>query len=65
MAQKKKNTSSQKESGNKKDLPGYPSYPANEDIYNQQKEETDIDPEQINKTKTPNEKSGTRKRKEF
>jgi hypothetical protein len=34
--------------------PGYPTYPPSEDIYNQAKEETEIDPEDISKTKTSN-----------
>jgi len=32
-------------------LPGYPTYPASEDIYNQDKEEKEIDPEEISKLK--------------
>ena len=47
------------------DVPGYPLYPENEDIYEQQKEETAINPEQISKTKSPNEKAGTRNEKDF
>lgn len=35
------------------DLPGYPPYPKNEDIYSQFKEEQDIDPEDPTKTKEP------------
>ena len=49
----------------KRDFPGYPHYPASEDIYNQEKEETDINPEDITKTKTPNEKQGTKNEKGF
>lgn len=37
--------------GKKIILPGYPTYPANEDIYNQDKEEIEIDPEEITKIK--------------
>jgi hypothetical protein len=33
-----------------------PEYPASEDIYNKYKEEQDINPEDISKKKTPNEK---------
>ena len=40
-----------------KDLPGYPIYPAGEDIYNNAKEEKDIDPEDVSKHKSPNEDS--------
>lgn len=32
-------------------LPGYPTYPDNEDIYNQDKEEKEIDPEETSKLK--------------
>lgn len=35
--------------------PAYPTYPESEDIYNHDKEETEIDPEDISKTKTPND----------
>jgi len=34
------------------------SYPAADDIYSQSKEETGMDPEDITRTKTPNEKRG-------
>lgn len=37
------------------DFKGYPIYPANEDIYNRQRNETEIDPEQLSLHKTPNE----------
>ncbi len=46
-------------------LPGYPLYPASEDIYGRLKEETDINPEDISKTKVPNEKAGTQNEKGF
>jgi hypothetical protein len=36
-------------------LPGYPSYPADEDIYNNFKEETEVNPEDITSTKSENE----------
>ena len=39
----------------KMDLPGYPMYPAGEDIYKKFKEEGSIDPEDTTKTKSPNE----------
>lgn len=32
-------------------LPGYPTYPDDEDIYNQEKEEKEIDPEETTKLK--------------
>lgn len=39
------------ESDNNQDPEGYPLYPENEDIYNKFKEEQDIDPEDITRTK--------------
>src|ERR1017187_655771 len=55
-ASKEKPVAETKE-GNAKDnnLPGYPLYPASEDIYSKSKEETDIDPEDISHHKIPNE----------
>ncbi|MFP5042494.1 hypothetical protein [Parasediminibacterium sp. JCM 36343] len=47
-----------------KDFPGYPIYPANEDIYSRFKEEEDIDPEDVSKLKTENEKGKFEKRNE-
>jgi hypothetical protein len=47
------------------DFPGYPHYPASEDIYNKEKEVTGIDPEDITKTKTLNEKKETKNEKGF
>lgn len=38
--------------------PGYPVYPPAEDIYNNAIEEVDIDPSDLLKNKTPNEKAG-------
>ncbi|AWW00742.1 hypothetical protein DJ013_00680 [Arcticibacterium luteifluviistationis] len=46
-------------------FPGYPHYPASEDIYKQGKEEEDIDPEDISKKKTRNEKAGKSNEKGF
>jgi len=40
------------------DFPGYPLYPASEDIYSRAKKEDDIDPENISKNKEPNEITG-------
>ena len=48
-----------------KDLPGYPLYAASDDIYQQNKEEQDIDPENVNKKKSANEKSNTKNEKSF
>jgi len=39
-------------------FPGYPEYPANEDIYAQAKQESEIDPEDISKRKRGNEDEG-------
>ena len=38
------------------DFPGYPMYPTTDDIYSKLKEETDIDPEHTDKTKSSVEK---------
>jgi hypothetical protein len=56
------NTSSTKK---KAELPGYKHYPASEDIYRQQKEEIDIDPEDPTHLKAPNEYPGKRNEKDF
>lgn len=48
-----------------KDFPGYPHYPASEDIYRQGKEETEIDPEDITKMKTNDEIPGKKNEKDF
>ena len=48
-----------------KKYPGYPLYPTKEDIYSKWKEEKDINPEQISKEKSPNEKPGTNNEKDF
>jgi hypothetical protein len=50
----------QKDKKEKIDLPGYPLYPANEDIYGQYKEEKSIDPEDIS-----NRKVGKSNEKDF
>ena len=62
MKQKDKNANLSKEQNadeNKKNLTGYPLYPTKEDIYSKWKEEKDINPEDISKTKVPNDKVGT------
>lgn len=46
-------------------LPGYPHYSPAEDIYNQAKEMKSVNPENTTKTKSPNEKQGTRNEKGF
>jgi hypothetical protein len=40
-----KNSNSDKKAEQKENLPGYPHYPANEDIYSNAKEETELNPE--------------------
>ena len=46
-------------------LEGYPKYPDGEDIYNKFQEEKDLNPENISKTKEPNDRSQTYNEKEF
>jgi hypothetical protein len=43
---------------------GYPLYPPGEDVYNNLKEETDIDPEEVTKKKSRNETGIEEKRNE-
>lgn len=43
------------ENKDKKKFPGYPPYPASEDIFNHDKEEQEINPEDPTKKKAPNE----------
>ncbi len=42
----------QKENNKNNDLPGYPSYPAKEDIFSKYEEEKDVNPEDISKPKS-------------
>ncbi len=49
----------------KKIYNGYKSYPEDEDIYKKSKEETNLDPENIEKTKAPNEEAGKSNEKDF
>ncbi len=49
----------------KPDLSGYPENPPSEDVYNHWKEETDLNPEDLTKRKTPNEIPGTMNEKDF
>lgn len=44
---------------------GYPLYPSSEDIYSKFKEQEDLNPEDITKNKSPNEKPGTMNEKNF
>jgi hypothetical protein len=48
-------------------LPGYPLYPAADDIFTKNKEEKNINPEDISKAKEPNEtdKAGKNNEKDF
>ena len=45
----------------KTDLPGYPEYPASEDVYSKMKEETEVDPENPAAKKKPLDKTFNRK----
>jgi len=53
MSGKQQEGSNKKEKGEKEKFPGYPLYPQGEDIYNQNQEESEIDPE------FPDRKKGT------
>jgi hypothetical protein len=55
----------EKHSSDTSTLAGYPLYPESEDIYNQEIEERDLNPEDISKKKSPNEKAGTSNEKGF
>ena len=56
----KKNLSIEEIKENRKNNPiGYPLYPNKEDVYNNWKEETDIDPENISKKKISNDEDDT------
>jgi hypothetical protein len=48
-----------------KRFPGYPDYPAKDDIYSKDKEEKDLDPEDVSKIKFPNEKQEGANEKDF
>lgn len=47
------------------DFPGYPHYPSNQDIYRQEKEETELDPEDVTRLKAPNPAPGKLNEKDF
>lgn len=55
----------QADKAEKNSFPGYPTYPASEDIYSRNKEEADLDPENPNKIKTPVEDPGKLNEKNF
>ena len=68
MKQKDKNANlSEKQNANKNknNLTVNPLYPTKEDIYSKWKEEKDIDPEDISKTKEPNAEVETSNEKDF
>ncbi len=48
-----------------KDLPGYEAYPDDEDIFSKGKEESLIDPDDISRKKSPNEKADAMNEKTF
>lgn len=54
MSTKKSKQNTEKK---QEEFPGYPAYPASEDIYRTDKEEKDLDPEEPTKKKTPNQSS--------
>ena len=58
-------SSSEEQTGSKKEEnpPGYPLYPKSEDIYEKLQEETDINPEDISKTKASNSNNTLRRKK--
>ena len=56
--------SSAQDKAEPKKFPGYPHYPASEDIYNQEKE-TDLNPEDLSQKKITNENPGKRNEKDF
>jgi hypothetical protein len=60
-------TSEQPDKEEKMNTPGYPIYPANEDIFNKFKEEGDIDPENTSKKKgsKKNKKAEKNNEKDF
>ena len=47
------------------DTPGYPVYPPGDDIYSKGIEESDINPDDVNSFKAPNEIPGTPNEKNF
>ncbi|MEO5775917.1 MAG: hypothetical protein ABIQ27_03370 [Flavobacterium sp.] len=61
----KTTTSKNKTEETDETYPGYPNYPPSEDIYNTDKEETEIDPEDISRKKTSNGNDGKYNEKTF
>ena len=62
---KNKDTTPKNKSEDNKDFPGYPIYPPSEDIYNQNKEESEIDPEDTSKVKPSSTNEGKSNIKDF
>ena len=56
---------SEKDSEMKENFPGYPKYPASEDVYAQLKEESEIDPENPSRMKDSTENVGEWNEKSF
>lgn len=53
-----------KDEAENSEFPGYPHYPASEDIYNREKE-TDLNPDDLTKNKTQDDNPGKRNEKNF
>ncbi len=49
----------------KEEFPGYPEHPESEDIFNHDKEEADLDPEDTSKKKSPNPDPDAKNEKDF
>jgi hypothetical protein len=49
----------------KENLSGYPAYPASEDIYSKYQEDKNINPEDLSKSKEPNDNTGSNNEKDF
>jgi hypothetical protein len=58
IKRKMKAKENKNQSGDTKELPGYPLYPASEDIYERGKEEIDLDPEKPGQKKDVDEENG-------
>jgi len=65
MKNKEENEKHPDKQGYRSDLKGYPLYPSGDDIYHKSKEEKDLDPEDISKTKSLNENDGKLNEKDF
>lgn len=60
----KKDSSKQEDSAEKKGFPGYPHYPASQDIYNNEKE-VDLNPDHLPQDKDSEDLMATRNRQDF